>query len=207
MSREADSRAEPKKLPLWKRLLFTFTPLCVSLLLFESCAALFGAEAGSTGDPFVGFASRAHLYEAVPEATADLSPAALLETTPERRRWVHHTRFTPDKPHGQFRIFSIGGSTTYGRPYDGDLVSFPGWLRLLLPAVDPSRPWEVINAGGISYASYRAALVMEELVAYEPDLFIVYTGHNEFLERRTYSALLSAPPFLPRPGLAPARHT
>ncbi|MBW2361146.1 MAG: tetratricopeptide repeat protein [Deltaproteobacteria bacterium] len=192
MSRLPEQAPEPARLPLWKRVLFAITPLCASLLLLESCAALLGFEADRSGDPFVGFSSRSRLYEPVPDA----APETLLETVPARRGWVHYGRFTPNKPHGQFRIFTLGGSTTYGRPYDGDVVSFPGWLRELLPAVDASHHWEVINAGGISYASYRAALVMEELVAYQPDLFIVYTGHNEFLERRTYSALLSAPPLV-----------
>jgi tetratricopeptide (TPR) repeat protein len=51
----------------------------------------------------------------------------------------------------------------------------------------------VINAGGISYASYRVANLMKELALYEPDLFIVYTGHNEFLEERTYAAVRDLP--------------
>ena len=55
------------------------------------------------------------------------------------------------KESGVTRIICLGGSTTYGRPYN-DKTSFCGWLREFLPAVDPSRQWEVINAGGISYA-------------------------------------------------------
>jgi tetratricopeptide (TPR) repeat protein len=51
----------------------------------------------------------------------------------------------------------------------------------------------VINAGGISYASYRVARLMEELVNYQPDLFIIYTGQNEFLEERTYGQLRDVP--------------
>jgi tetratricopeptide (TPR) repeat protein len=34
---------------------------------------------------------------------------------------------------------------------------------------------------------------MAELAAHDPDLFIVYTGHNEFLERRTYADVLATP--------------
>jgi tetratricopeptide (TPR) repeat protein len=37
---------------------------------------------------------------------------------------------------------------------------------------------------------------MEELVRHEPDLFIIYTGHNEFLEKRTYDRLLRTPEFM-----------
>ncbi|MEZ5393510.1 MAG: tetratricopeptide repeat protein [Bryobacterales bacterium] len=86
----------------------------------------------------------------------------------------------------------MGGSTTYGRPYD-DRLSFSGWLRELLPIADPTRQCEVINAGGVSYASYRVAAVMEELAQYEPDAFLIYSGHNEFLERRTYEGLIETP--------------
>ena len=66
----------------------------------------------------------------------------------------------------------------------------------MLPKADPSRKWEVINAGAISYASYRIKGLMAELARYEPDLFIVYTGENEFLERRTYASVFETPGLL-----------
>ena len=66
----------------------------------------------------------------------------------------------------------------------------------MLPAADQSKNWEVINAGGISYASYRVAQLMEELIRYQPDLFIIYTGHNEFLEERTYHKIKEVPPLV-----------
>ncbi len=89
----------------------------------------------------------------------------------------------------------MGGSTTYGHPYD-DTTSFSGWLREFLPVMDATHRWEVINCGGISYASYRVAALMEELIQYEPDLFVVYSAHNEFLERRTYASFFDLPPAL-----------
>jgi lysophospholipase L1-like esterase len=55
-----------------------------------------------------------------------------------------------------------------------------------LKAADPSREWQVVNCGGISYASYRLLPIMQELLAHKPDMFIVCTGQNEFLEERTY---------------------
>jgi tetratricopeptide (TPR) repeat protein len=73
------------------------------------------------------------------------------------------------------------------------MTSFCGWLRAMLPQADPTRKWELINAGGVSYASYRVAVLMEELIGYEPDLFIIYSGHNEFLERRTYERVITTP--------------
>src|SRR5262249_39250617 len=73
-------------------------------------------------------------------------------------------------------------------------TSFSGWLREILRAAAPGRNWEIVNAGGVSYASYRVAALMEELVRYSPDLFIVYSGQNEFLERRTYQGIIDANP-------------
>lgn len=37
---------------------------------------------------------------------------------------------------------------------------------------------------------------MEELIRFQPDLFIIYTGHNEFLEERTYREIKQMSPLL-----------
>ena len=159
------------------------------LAALELVLRIAGVEpALSRKDPFIGFAGNIPLFN---EHTGPEGRKWLI-TAENKRTWFNVQQFQREKEPGVFRIFCLGGSTTYGRPYD-DTTSFAGWLRALLPAMDPSRGWEVINAGGISYASYRVARLMEELVEYEPDLFIVYSGHNEFLERRTYSLLLNEP--------------
>jgi Flp pilus assembly protein TadD len=151
-------------------------------------------------DPSVGFSGYAPLFVKKTQPNGE----EVFETAHNKYEWFNRQRFPARKADDVFRIFCIGGSTTYGRPYD-DRTSFGGWLRLLLPAVDSSRRWEVINAGGISYASYRAARLMEELAAYDPDLFIVYSGHNEFLEARTYKKLLEVPGFVRSLGVQASR--
>jgi tetratricopeptide (TPR) repeat protein len=55
----------------------------------------------------------------------------------------------------------------------------------------PARSWQVINCGGVSYASYRIAPLVKEVLQYQPDLIVLATGHNEFLEDRTYQTLKS----------------
>ena len=135
-------------------------------------------------DPYVGFASNVPLFIE--------GKGGKMVTAPNKVRWFNGQEFAKRKPKGTTRIFCLGGSTTYGRPYD-DGTSFCGWLREYLPAADSSVEWEVINAGGISYASYRVAKLMEELASYSPDLFVIYSGHNEFLEERTYAEIINAP--------------
>ena len=84
--------------------------------------------------------------------------------------------------------YCLGGSTVQGRPYAIE-TSFTTWLELNLRTADPRYQWEVVNCGGVSYASYRLVPILRELLAYEPDLFIICTGHNEFLEDRTYASV------------------
>jgi Flp pilus assembly protein TadD len=142
-------------------------------------------------DPYVGFAGYSPLF--VEQTTPD--GRIVYATSPGKLRWFNPQQFPAQKQAGVTRIFCLGGSTTYGRPYD-DLTSFCGWLRAFLPVVSPDRRWEVVNAGGISYASYRVVRLMEALARHKPDLFVVYTGHNEFLEERTYGSLRNTPEFV-----------
>ncbi|MEE9606844.1 MAG: tetratricopeptide repeat protein [Myxococcota bacterium] len=165
---------------------------CAFFAILEVALALAGVQpALLEDDPFVGFASRVPLFVEVEGEGGQVE----MVTARNKRRMFNVQRFPKEKSPAAYRIFCVGGSTTYGRPYR-DSTSFCGWLRALLPVADPSRTWQVINAGGISYASYRVAAVMEELAGYAPDLFIIYSAHNEFLERRTYGSILDSPPLL-----------
>jgi tetratricopeptide (TPR) repeat protein len=144
-----------------------------------------------TEDPFVGFADNVPQF--VPDTRPDGTP--ILRTARNKRDLFNYQEFPLQKTDNSYRIFCMGGSTTYGRPYFDD-VSFCGWLRAYLQAADPARNWEVINAGGVSFASYRVTRLMNELKQYQPDLFIVYSGQNEFLEQRSYGGLIDQPEWL-----------
>ncbi len=177
------------ELKLGKKLLFSALATGLFFAAVELLLATLGVEpALYQDDPYVGFSSVVRHFV---ERTAG-DGSAVMETANNKLRLFNRQSFPRAKGDGVYRIFCLGGSTTYGRPY-GDVTSFCGWLRELLAAADPSRRYEVVNAGGISYASYRVAMLMEELLRYQPDLFIVYTGHNEFLERRTYGRILAYP--------------
>ena len=87
--------------------------------------------------------------------------------------------FSVPKRPGTFRIFCLGGSTTVGFPY-GFVGSFSTFLRDRLKQLFPDRSIEVINLGMTATNSYTVLDIARELVDYEPDLFCVYDGHNEF---------------------------
>ena len=175
-----------------KNVLFTFIIVTGFFGASELILASIGVSpALLTKDPFVGFA------ENVPQFVEATGPdgSIILKTANNKRGLFNYQEFPRKKSSDTYRIFCMGGSTTYGRPY-GDRVSFCGWLREYLNAADVTRNWEVINAGGISFASYRVARLMNELKHYQPDLFIVYSGQNEFLEERSYGTLANLPPWL-----------
>ncbi len=181
-----------KRTRLWQAIVLPVAAILIFFLLLEGVLALFGFKPGlQADDPFVGFAANVPLFV----ASTGPNGEQIMITAPNKKDYFNRQSFPREKAPNTFRIFTLGGSTTYGRPYD-DTTSFSGWLRELLPTADNNKQWEVINAGGISYASYRVAHLMEELVKYQPDLFIIYTGHNEFLEERTYGELRDRPPLL-----------
>ncbi|MEA3226990.1 MAG: hypothetical protein U9Q07_13650, partial [Planctomycetota bacterium] len=177
------------KVSLRKKLVFSVVTTIVLFAAVEMILTLAGVRPVLYDeDPYVGFSSNIPLF--VEQPGPDGKPAMV--TAKNKLPHFNLQRFAKNKAVGTYRVFCVGGSTTFGRPYD-DTTSFCGWLRAMLPKADPTRKWELINAGGVSYASYRVAALMEELVRCEPNLFIIYSGHNEFLERRTYGRIIDTP--------------
>jgi lysophospholipase L1-like esterase len=139
------------------------------------------AEPASGTDPLAGFNRQLRLFE----RTGDR-----YQVIRSREPFFQPQGFAAVKPANGYRVFCFGGSTVYGHPYLAD-TAFPKWLELELAATRPDRRVEVVNCGGISYASYRLAPIVREVLDYQPDLIVLAMGHNEFLEDRTYQPLKS----------------
>lgn len=116
--------------------------------------------------------------------------AAYYAINPEAgRRYFPSTNVTPavaatdvflkQKPAGGFRIFVLGGSTAAGYPYlyNG---SFSSILKAILKAYYPERYLEIVNLAMPAVTSYAVRNIALELAPYQPDLILVYAGHNEF---------------------------
>lgn len=152
------------------------------LVLLEAGLRLFGVgEDAAKTDLHAGFGNVAPLF-VLDEDGGNFT------TGIGREQFFVTESFEAKKPDKQFRIFCLGGSTVQGRPYLPD-TAFGKWLELELNAIDDSRDYRVVNCGGISYASYRLRPLVKEIVNYEPDLIVVATGHNEFLEDKTYAEM------------------
>ncbi|MCB9504415.1 MAG: hypothetical protein H6696_21015, partial [Deferribacteres bacterium] len=87
--------------------------------------------------------------------------------------------FSVHKTASTFRIFCLGGSTTAGFPFDCQ-VSFPQQLRYILQHSYPRYRFEVINLGISAVNSYTVVDLLPDILDLQPDLILIYMGHNEF---------------------------
>jgi len=175
-----------------RRLLFPVLALGLSLLVLaglELGLRLLGAAAFEP-DPFVGFAGSHPFFVKVGQGDQ-----ARYKINPRHQQFFNSVSFPAWKPEGSFRVFVAGGSSARGFPFF-EPGSFARFLQVGLDLLEPGRPHQVINAGAFGYASYRVARVVEEVLNYEPDLVVVMTGHNEFLEKRIYGEREQASPAL-----------
>jgi tetratricopeptide (TPR) repeat protein len=87
--------------------------------------------------------------------------------------------FVDPKPTNTVRVVLVGESAIQGYPQPRHLCA-SAFLQLMLQDAWPDRRVEVINIGTTAIASFPVLEIMTEALDYEPDLVVVYTGHNEF---------------------------
>lgn len=97
------------------------------------------------------------------------------------------------KEAGEYRIFIFGGSSAYGFPIS-DRYSIAAWMRKSFRHLLPEKKIQVINCGWPGKASHHVAQGVLNVMKYQPDLFIIYDGHNDpttdnrlFLDNRLYA--------------------
>jgi tetratricopeptide (TPR) repeat protein len=98
-----------------------------------------------------------------------------------------------DKPADVFRVFAAGGSATAGLGYSPN-VTFSRHLERMLRLALPDREIEVINLGVVALSSGQVRWIVDDVCRHQdPDLVVVYSGNNEFLEIHAskYAALLN----------------
>lgn len=87
--------------------------------------------------------------------------------------------FPKHKAKGTLRLFVLGESTTIGYPYMHN-GSFHRWLQYRLLHTFPDKDVEIINLALTAVNTYTVYGFANELIDYEPDAVLVYTGHNEY---------------------------
>lgn len=131
-------------------------------------------------DPFRGFSGLLSVYQR--EGDVYRTRRAVVGST------FNDQSFLADKPANGVRMFCLGGSSSYGYPWGAE-AAFLSIAGEAAAANHPELRVEAINASGISYAMHRMNIVADELLSYKPDVFVVYEGHNEFIEPAFFDAL------------------
>jgi lysophospholipase L1-like esterase len=86
------------------------------------------------------------------------------------------------KPPEALRVFVFGGSATAGLGFSPN-VTFARELERMLVRLLPDRRIELVNLGIVAFSSRQVLELVEEVSSsYAPDLLVVYSGNNEFLE-------------------------
>ncbi len=99
--------------------------------------------------------------------------------------------FLKKKPKNGYRIFVLGGSTTAGFPYGNNLM-FSQILWHKLQDTFPEKRIEMVNTAMAAVNSYTMLDFTDEILEYEPDLILIYMGHNEFYGALGVASLESA---------------
>jgi len=94
--------------------------------------------------------------------------------------------FPVKKDPGTFRIFCLGASASAGWPHPSQEI-YSAYLEEALKRAYPGQKIEVINVSAHSYPTYRVRMILQEIINLEPDLLIIDSGDNEFIEPRVYS--------------------
>lgn len=87
--------------------------------------------------------------------------------------------FLKEKPDNLYRIFVLGGSSAAGYPYMFN-GRFSSMLKVLLEKHYPKKRFEMVNFAMPAVASYTLRDIALELGPHQPDLVLIYAGHNEF---------------------------
>lgn len=85
--------------------------------------------------------------------------------------------FSADKPGDTYRIFILGASAAQGTPEPA--FSFGRVLQTILQSAYPKVRFEVIVAAMPAINSHVVVEIAKDCAKHQPDLFVVYLGHNE----------------------------
>jgi tetratricopeptide (TPR) repeat protein len=109
-----------------------------------------------------------------PMFALEAGPDGSMRYRTRRPLWRRDQSFAAKKPEGRVRVFLIGGSVAglFDTTETGPLVPS-------LQALFGGREVEIVNCGSSGYDSSRDALVVREILEYEPDLVVLMSGIND----------------------------
>ncbi|OQC08352.1 MAG: hypothetical protein BWX80_00475 [Candidatus Hydrogenedentes bacterium ADurb.Bin101] len=169
----------PKQFSLGKTVIYSLLPALVLFGAIEGCARLLEIWRPPLAmDYGWGFNEGSRVFE----------PGGMLRnkmvTRPEKVISFPKQSFDMPKPADVYRMIIIGGSNVNYMQHN--LYKMASRLS---HTSGEQRRFEIINCGGCAYGSTRLRNLVPELLAYDPDVMLIYSGHNEF-EEQIHKALV-----------------
>ena len=88
--------------------------------------------------------------------------------------------FSVTKDLDTYRIFIVGGSTVFGSGSTSDDTTIPSFLQKKFESIHNGKKIEILNAGiGSAYSYSEKYLIENDLMKFQPDLIIIYSGGND----------------------------
>ena len=160
-----DSR---KKTPRWFYLILVLLPVFI-LLLLELSLRLFNY--GRIYDQWIP----------AEQGKLTLNPEIAFRYfyNTERVPSANNNYFDEIKKENSYRVFIMGGSSAAGFPYSPN-GAFSRYIRKRLELLYPERKIEVVNIAMSAINSYALRDMLPGVLEKQPDLIIIYAGHNEY---------------------------
>ncbi|MEM7393587.1 MAG: SGNH/GDSL hydrolase family protein [Verrucomicrobiota bacterium] len=184
-AREAANAPKTKKpsLPLGKKLLYSIVPVCVLLIAAEVVARVAGLAAPTLKtsplpEETVG------MFQTDPELFWTLKPNATVQygraTVKINSLGLRAPEIEP-KAENEYRILSLGESTTFGVGAENHQTYTERVGRLLQEQL-PNRKISAINAGVSAWSSFQSLKYLElRGLKLKPDLVLFYHEVNDYL--------------------------
>ena len=203
--RGPEKAGPPASTPRYKRVVFILVPFIVAVGLAEAGGRLayeltLSAKDRATARVFWGIEKKYNpnqVFNFVPHHYLNyvLNPNAkkhykkLYGDEPQHyinRHGFRGKEFAKNKEGGVFRVFCLGGSTTFGLTEIDEEHTYPAVLERTLNERFASPRFEVINAGTPGWTSAESLINFQfRVLDYDPDLVIVYHGVNDTFAMRT----------------------
>jgi lysophospholipase L1-like esterase len=186
----AAEKSVPIPLKTWQKIAFICFPIILVLLLEGVFHWLGYGEKFPLFIPQFELSKGVQLYRTNPQATVLFFLSRAQNGVRKGGSMLQEHLLVP-KPKNAIRVLFVGESTVEGYPYPKNLCS-PAFLSAMLKHALPGKDIQVLNLGLTAGASYPIWKITEQALNYQPDLMIIYTGHNEYFGAFGVASLQSA---------------
>lgn len=161
-------RQSTRKTPRWFYLVLFLVPVILILLL-------------ESGLRLLNYGQNYEQWIPAGEGRLTLNPEIAFRYfyNNDRMPSANYNYFDEVKIESSYRVFVMGGSSAAGFPYSPN-GAFSRYIRKRLELLYPKKKIEVVNIAMSAINSYALRDMFPGVLDKQPDLIIIYAGHNEY---------------------------